>query len=612
MWLVGPERLLAGILILLAALFRVDYWYDLRNLLSYYSGASVDLTSILLALVVLLLATAICVILFERLGFGSILGFIVAGIIIGPHTPGPVATENVEALRHIAELGVVLFMFTIGLEMRPEKMWSMRRQLFGLGSLQMLVTAAVLGAYGMLLTDASWESTVIFGLGFAMSSTAIVMATLAERGELTTEHGQASFAILMAQDLWIVPVMALVPILAHRTAEVTAAPLWQEVLLLVGSIAGIIVVGRYLLPAALSYTAKRRHMEAFGIVVILSVVAAAWVAEHAGLSMTLGAFLIGMLLSASDYRYQIEATIAPFKDTFMGLFFIAVGMSIDVGTLLSDWSTLITHVPAILVLKVVVLIGLTLAFGIGRQAAIRSGFLMSQFGEFAFVLFGAAAVAGVLSTHQLTLGMLAVALSMTLTPLMVKLGGKLAARLGAVSEVEEVEPAADLDRHVVVIGYEEVGQLICLMLTRANVPYVAFDRDISCVRKGKQRGRNVHFGDIYSPVTQQAAGLGRAEAAYVTFWDMRQAKAVAVTLHHLYPLLDIYVQVRSLSDQNELSAKGIKHAGTGYIESTLLRGSALLKDIGIPEADVQELVEDFQRDDYTLIRSAYAKSKREQ
>ena len=571
-----------------------------------------DLTSILLALVVLLLATAICVILFERLGFGSILGFIVAGIIMGPHTPGPVATENVEDLQHIAELGVVLFLFTIGLEMRPEKMWAMRRLLFGLGSLQMLVTASVLGTYLLLFTDASWESAVIGGLGFAMSSTAIIMATLAERGELATEHGQTSFAILMAQDLWIVPVMALVPILAHRTAEVTEASLWEEVSLLVVAIGGIIVIGRHLLPAVLGYTAKRRRMEAFGIVVMLSVVGAAWVAEHAGLSMTLGAFLIGMLLSASDYRYQIEATVAPFKDTLMGLFFIAVGMSINVSALLSDWSTLITHVPAILALKIAVLIGLTLAFSIGRQAAIRSGFLMSQFGEFAFVLFGAAAVAGVLSTHQLTLGMLAVALSMILTPLMVKIGSELAVRLGAVSVVEEAKPAADLDRHVVVIGYEESGQLICLMLERANVTYIAFDRNISRVQEGKQSGHNVHFGDINSPATQQAAGLGRADAVYVTLRDMEQAKAVAVTLKHLYPLLDVYVRVRTLKDQDELVARGIKHAGTGYIESTLVRGSALLKGIGTSEADVQELVEDFQRDDYALVRSAYAKSNREQ
>ena len=571
-----------------------------------------DLTSILLSLVVMLLATSICVIVFDRLGFGSILGFIVAGIILGPHTPGPVATADVEGLQHIAELGVVFFMFTIGLEMRPEKMWSMRRLLFGLGSLQMLVTASVLGSYLLLFTDASWESAVIGGLGFAMSSTAIVMATLTERGELSQEHGQTSFAILMAQDLWVVPVMALVPILSHKMSVETGSPLWEKFSLLVVAIGSIFVIGRYLLPAALSYTAKRRHMEAFGIVVLLSVVAAAWVAELAGLSMTLGAFLIGMLLAASDYRYQVESTIAPFKDTLMGLFFIAVGMSIEVGTLLNNWPTLIIHVPAIFVLKVVVLIGLILAFGMGRQTAIRSGFLMSQFGELAFVLFGAAAVAGVLSAHQLTLGMLAVALSMIMTPLAVKVGGEMAVRLGAVSVVEEAETAADLDRHVVVIGYEEIGQLICFMLERANVPYVAFDRNINRVRQGKQRGRNVHFGDINSPVTQQAAGLGGADAAYVTLWDMGQAKAVAVTLKGLYPLLDVYVHVRSLRDQDELVAKGIKHAGTDYIESTLLRGSMLLKDIGMPEADVQELVEDCQRDNYTLIRSAYAKLKREQ
>ena len=571
-----------------------------------------DLTSILLSLVVMLLATAICIIVFDRLGFGSILGFIVAGIILGPHTPGPVATKNVESLQHIAELGVVFFMFTIGLEMRPEKMWSMRRLLFGLGSLQMLVTASVLGSYLLLFTDASWESAVIGGLGFAMSSTAIVMATLTERGELSQEHGQTSFAILMAQDLWVVPVMALVPILSHKMSVETGSPLWEKFSLLVVAIGSIFVIGRYLLPAALSYTAKRRHMEAFGIVVLLSVVAAAWVAELAGLSMTLGAFLIGMLLAASDYRYQVESTIAPFKDTLMGLFFIAVGMSIQVGTLLNNWPTLIIHVPAIFVLKVVVLIGLILAFGMGRQTAIRSGFLMSQFGELAFVLFGAASVAGVLSAHQLTLGMLAVALSMIMTPLAVKAGGEMAVRLGAVSVVEEAETAADLDRHVVVIGYEEIGQLICFMLERANVPYVAFDRNINRVRQGKQRGRNVHFGDINSPVTQQAAGLGGADAAYVTLWDMGQAKAVAVTLKYLHPLLDVYVHVRSLRDQDELVAKGIKHAGTGYIESTLLQGSMLLKDIGIPEADVQELVEDCQRDNYTLIRSAYAKLKREQ
>ncbi len=195
------------------------------------------------------------------------LGFIVAGIIIGPHTPGPVPVRQVDELQNVAELGVVLFLFTVGLEMRPEKLWAMRRLLFGLGSAQMLVTAALITAYGVFLVGVPWQSAIILGLGFGMSSTAIVMATLGERAELATEHGQTSFAVLMAQDLWVVPVMALVPILAHKTAQTPTIPLWEKVSPMVGVIAGIFVVRRYLLPAVLGYCANQRRMDA-GVVSI--------------------------------------------------------------------------------------------------------------------------------------------------------------------------------------------------------------------------------------------------------------------------------------------------------------------------------------------------------
>ena len=562
-----------------------------------------DISSILLAIVVILAATATCVILFERLGFGAILGFIVAGIIIGPHTPGPVPVRAVEELQSVAELGVVLFMFTVGLEMRPEAVWSMRRQIFGLGSAQMLVTATLLAAYLVFFVQAPWETATIIGLAFGMSSTAIVMAILGERGEIATEHGRTIFAILMAQDLWVVPVMALVPILAHQTAQTATIPLWERVVLIVGIIAGIFIIGRYLLPAVLGYCASRRQMDAFGIVLFLAVIAAAWAVDHAGISMTLGAFLLGMLLSASDFRYQIEATVVPFKQTLMGLFFIAVGMSIDVGALQRDWAALFVHVPVVLALKGLVLIALVLALGSSRPAAIRAGFYLSQIGEFAFVLLGAAAVAGLLSAQGHTLAMLVVAVSMIATPLLVKAGDRLASRLQAMPVNAEADPAANLDRHVVVVGYDEVGQLIDLMLEKANIPHLAFDRDINVVRQGKRRGRNVHFGDMYSRVTQEAAGLSRAAAAYVTSRDMEKAKAFAITLHRLYPSLNVYVRVRTLEDQDELVAKGIKHAGTGYIESTLVRGGMLLKDIGMSEDDASELVKLLQNNNYALIRA---------
>jgi glutathione-regulated potassium-efflux system protein KefB len=318
-----------------------------------------------------------------------------------------------------------------------------------------------------------------------------------------------------------------------------------------------------------------------------------------------------MLLSASDFRYQIEATIAPFKSTLMGLFFIAVGMSIDVGALQRDWAALLVHVPVVLIFKGAVLIGLVLAFGIGRSVAIRTGFYLSQVGEFAFVLLGAAAVAGLLNAEGHTLAMLVVAVSMIATPLMVTAGDRLASHLVTTQPSPEVAPAADLDRHVVIIGYDEVGQLIDLMLERANIPHVAFDRDISVIRQSKRADRNAHFGDMYSSATQEAAGLGKAAAVYVTLSDMDEAKALAITLHGLYPHLNVYVRVRTLRDQEELVAKGIKHSGTGYIESTLVRGGMLLKDLGMSEGDVSQLVNEFQHNDYALIRAVYAKVEKQ-
>ena len=286
-------------------------------------------------------------------------------------------------------------------------------------------------------------------------------------------------------------------------------------------------------------------------------------------------------------------------------------MSIDIGALLNDWSRLAVHVPVVLVLKAVVLTVLVLAFGISRSASVRSGFYLSQAGEFAFVLFGAAAAAGLLSAKGHTLALLVVAVSMILTPLMVKVGDRLAGRLRDVPPETGATPAADLERHVVVIGFDEVGQLICMLLNKAKIPHVAFDRDIDLVRQGKQSGYNVHFGNMYSTVTQQAAGLGKASAAFVSIRESERAEGLALTLHRLYPSLNVYVRVRSLGEQDKLVSKGIKKAATGYIESTLIRGSMLLKDLGVSEVDVNELVKAFRNDNYALVRAEYPEPVKE-
>jgi monovalent cation:proton antiporter-2 (CPA2) family protein len=564
-----------------------------------------DLSFTLLAIITILAAASVSVLLFQRLGFGSVLGFIVAGILVGPYTPGPIASRNVEGLQGIAELGVVLFLFTVGLEMRPSKLWAMRRLLFGLGSAQMLVTAGVIAAYGSFLVGMPWESAVILGLGLAMSSTAIIMATLGERGEMASEHGKTAFAVLMAQDLWIVPIMALIPVLAHQSAPANVPPLWQTVLLVIAVIAGIFIVGRYLLPRILGYCAENRRFDALGLAIFLAVLSAAWLVEKVGISMTLGAFLIGMLLSASDFRYQIEAIVSPFKQVLMALFFLSVGMSIDVRALAQDWSALLVHVPTVLLLKLGVLIVLAYAFGISKAAAIRTGFYLSQAGEFAFVLLGAATVAGLLTDHGHVLAMLIVSITMILTPMMVQLGNWIGERASsATGEKPKTHTATDtMDKHVVVVGYDQTGRIMCLMLERVGISFVAFDRDIHRVRDGRSRGHDVHFGDMYSSVTQEAAGLANAAAAYVSLMDTERAKGLAVTLHRLYPHLDIYLRVATLDEQEEMIAKGIKHAATGFVESTLMRGSALLKDIGVSEQDIAQLVSSLRADNFALLRA---------
>ena len=562
-----------------------------------------DLSSILFALGIVLGAAAVCVVLFTRLGFGSVLGFIIAGILVGPHTPGPVASDQTQYLQTIAEFGVVLFLFTVGLEMRPAKIWSMRRLLFGLGSSQVLITAAAIAVYFYLVANHHWQNAVIVGLASSMSSTAIIMATLGERGELASKHGQASFSVLMAQDLWIVPVMALVPILGHQVVQVDAMPGWEKALLVVATIAGVIVVGRYVLPPLLEYCAAQRRMDAFGIVLFLAVIAASWGVDQVGISMTLGAFLMGIMLSASDYRYQIEAIVSPFKSTLMALFFIAVGMSIDVGAFLEDWPTLLVHIPVVIGIKVVVLTALAVAFGIGREAAIRTGFYLSQVGELAFVLLGTATIAGLLSPHGQTLGMLTISATMIVTPLMVKLGDWLATSLQSSTQLHVEVADSDMKDHVVVVGYDEIGQLICLMLHRANIPFIACDHDMQQVQKGKQLGHNVIFGEMYSPFTQQAVKLHDAKASYISMRDTGSGKALAITLHTFYPQLNIYLRVPSLDDQDEMVAQGIKHATTSYIESTLAKGGQLLMDVGVSEIDVNELTASIRQDNYALIRA---------
>ena len=382
-------------------------------------------------LILFLGATAICILFFDRIGLGSIVGFIGAGVLIGPHTPGPVAFRDVEALQHVAELGIVLFLFGVGLEMSPKHLWSMRKRLFVLGVGQVVLTSVVLAGLLMWSIGFPWTKALILGVGLAFSSTAIVMTILDEQNDLKTEHGRDVFSVLMVQDIAIVPALALVPILSAGadTKGATHDTAWEAILAVVAAVAAVVVLGLYVLPRLLRWVAGHRSREVYAVVLLLAVLGAAWIVDLAGVSMTLGAFLLGILLSGSEQRHRIEETIEPAKLSLMGLFFITIGMSIDFRTLADNAGTLAIAVVGIVTVKALILAALSLALGRDRSASLRTAFTLCQIGELGFVLFGSAFGAELIGHRGLALGYLTISVSMVFTPSLMRLGDRIAGRM---------------------------------------------------------------------------------------------------------------------------------------------------------------------------------------
>ena len=334
-----------------------------------------SLHNILIDLVILLAIATVSVILFQRARLGSIVGLLVAGVVLGPS--GLKITSDPDGLRKVTELGVVFLLFIIGLEMHPERLWSLRRMVLGLGSLQLGITGVVIAAYTLLL-GLGWNAAIIVGLGLAMSSTAFVMQLLDERGETRTDYGQTTFAILLLQDIAIVPILALVPLLSNNSSETGSVPVWLQGLKIFGGLLAVYLLGSYVIPFVLKIAIQQRNREAFAGIVGFTVIGSAWIMDTVGLSLSLGAFLIGMLLSGSHYRHYLEAEIEPFKNTLLSLFFISVGMSINLNDLLNQGFVMVGLAVALMSVKATILFLLVLAFGLSRSAVIRVASLLPQ------------------------------------------------------------------------------------------------------------------------------------------------------------------------------------------------------------------------------------------
>ncbi|MCU7891622.1 MAG: cation:proton antiporter [Candidatus Thiodiazotropha sp. (ex Ustalcina ferruginea)] len=564
------------------------------------------LDTFLFSALLLLIATSVAVALFKQLGLGSVLGLLVAGMIVGPYSPGPYVTEHVEDVRHFTELGVVLLLFIIGLEMRPRRLWAMRREVFGLGLLQILLTGLVITLY-FRLYQSSWALSLLIGLTFALSSTAFVIQILQERGEIASRHGMTAFSILLMQDLAIVPLLAAVPILSDTGRLSAEIPVWQQLMIEVGMIAMVVVVGRYILPFVLNQLARQGNREGFFLVVMLAVFLAAWVMDQAGLSMALGAFVMGMLLSGSSYRLQIQAFIEPYKGLLMSLFFVAVGMSIDFTSIAQDALMFVQHIFAIVAIKMLVLLLLALSFGFPKQVAVRVSFFLAQGGEFGFVLIGSAKALQVIDDGTFVMAVGVISVSMLITPLLVRASDRLAKYLDrSEHEADHLQYPADHgeeSQRVIIGGYGRVGHTVAVLLHTSGVPIVVFDTQPDRVAQGKKDDLPVYYGDISDPDLLDAANVGNASLVVLTVNNGPTALRAVSHVRNAYPHVPVISRARDLEACGHLVKAGASHAFPEALESSLRLGAIALQMIDVPKDNVDLLLQGVRQDNYTLVVS---------
>ncbi len=555
-------------------------------------------TSYLQQILILLAAAVVAVPIFQRLGMGTVLGYLIAGAIIGPW--GLEFIYEVEDIRHIAEFGVIFLLFLIGIELKPSRLWSMRRMVFGLGSAQVLITGLVLAGL-MLLFGFDGKIAIIVGFGLALSSTAFGLQILTERRQLNTDSGRATLSILLLQDLAVVPLLTLVSLLAEDFSLTKGVE--YALLEAVLAIVVVLLVGRYLLTPILHLVASSRTSEVFIAAAVLAVLGISWLMDKAGLSMALGAFLAGLMLAESHYRHQIVADILPFRAILLGLFFMSVGMSINFGLLIDQTLLIAGLVLALLAIKIVLLLGLCHIFGLNKSDNTRVSFLLAQSGEFAFILFGLATIKGVLTTDLFQLLMLIVALTMAATPLLVSFANYLDRRF--ISKTDQ-HPLKNLefesDQHrVIIAGFGRVGRRIAKLLDSSQTSYMALDNKPDRVARLHAEGIPVFFGDASRIDVLEAAGAYQASVLVITLVDPDAAERLVHVVHQHYPELLIYARAHDHEHCQALLKAGATIAISETMETSLQLGNLALEASGVPEDEIDQLLEAYRLGYYADI-----------
>lgn len=557
-----------------------------------------------LELVLIFLASAvISVPLFRRFGLGAVLAYLVAGVVIGPF--GLKVVKDPSSTLALSELGVVLLLFIIGLELSPARLWVMRRPVFLIGGLQVLLSAVAIGV-ALMFFGWGWKTNLIIGLGLALSSTAVVLQLLAERKELTTGHGRLSFAILLFQDIAAIPLLALIPLLGEAKAASQSVPPIDAIVKALGIIFLVIILGRLLLKQIFRIVAWTQSSEVFTASALLVVVGTAYIMQLGGMSMALGAFLAGVLLADSEFRHELESQIEPFKGLLLGLFFIAVGMSINLKIVLAEPALILGAVVALLLVKSTILmfLGGCRLGKLNKREVVMLGAMMALGGEFAFVVFSEAFKYGLLEPAIRDRLIAVVGLSMAISPLTVL---ALSAWWKQNPEAKEEVKADEIDHdnpRVIIAGFGRMGQIVGRILRAQNIPFTALEHSAEQVSLSRRFGSTIYFGDPSKPDLLKAARTDRAEVFVLTTDDAEATVRTARLLKRLYPHLKIFARARNRQHAFKLMDLGVEVIRETF-HSSLELSEQVMQALGVPHEIAAERRERFRVHDEAMLREQH-------
>jgi CPA2 family monovalent cation:H+ antiporter-2 len=562
-----------------------------------------------LQLILVLLAASVVVVVVCRLvRLPPILGYLIVGAAVGPHALA--AVPDTASTRHLAEFGIVFLMFSIGLEFSLAQLRAMRRAVFGLGLAQVGITTAA-GALALPLLGFSWQAGLVLGGALAMSSTAIVSKMLAERMELGTPHGRDAMGILLFQDLAVVAFLIVIPSLNRTGAELATALALAAVKALIVLML-ILVLGQKPMRAWFQVVARQRSSELFMLNLLLVTLGLAWLTEIAGLSLALGAFLAGMLIAETEFRYQVEEDIKPFRDVLLGLFFVTVGMSLDFSVVAHRWPQVLLLLVGPVLAKLVLIVVLARGFGAPLPTALRTGFYLAQAGEFALVMLTLSLQGTLIGRDLAQVVLAAMVLSMLLAPLLIEFGEPIVRKLTANDWLSRAAQLTQIaaktmarQDHVIICGYGRSGQNLARLLDREEIPYVALDADPQRVREAAADGSSVVYGDASRREALTAAGLAKARAVAITF----AATPIALRiLHHVQqsrPDLPVIVRTVDDSDIDELMAAGATEVVPEVLEGSLMLATHSLLVLGVPLNRVLKQIRTIREERYSLFRGFF-------